>query len=148
MKRSVVGIAAAALLLVLAACNDSGGANDATTTDADDATDAPATTDDAAANEAAAYCDLVLQIETEALAELSSSSSPREVKAATASFLDDNTALLDQIQEAAPDEISDAYAITVTTLEEIARTGDLDLATEPDAAAADQTVQQYQLANC
>jgi hypothetical protein len=142
-------VAAVVVLLVfMAACNDSGGADDATTTDPE-TTDEPDTTDDDPGDaEAAAYCDLVAQIDPSALTGLDAESSPNQVKQATTTFLDDNAALLDQIVGAAPDEIADAYTTTLDTFEELARTGDVSLLSDPQAVAADQSVQQYQLANC
>jgi len=145
---------AAVLMLVLfaAACSDDRGSGEGSTTDGPDTTDSDVTaggaTDPPGAGDVEAYCELSDDVDSAALAVISPASSADEVQEAATTFLDDNAALLDQITVAAPDEIVDAHLVTLDYFEELARTGDLSLLTEPDAAEADQSVSQFMAEKC
>ena len=135
---SAVLIAAAAL----SACGDEA---------RDTAAARPAATATATATaDGARYCALVVELEAageEHFASLGRDAGPEEYEAAERAFVEDNAALLDELQAAAPAEIGDDVRVLLAA--QRGRAGlDAQAPAQKQATAAERRIKRYEKANC
>lgn len=137
---SLILIAAASL----AACGDDGGE----TVAGKPAVTATATV--AAAADGTRYCALVTELDAageEHFSSLGRDAGPEEYEAAERSFIEDNAARLDELQGAAPAEISEDVRVLVAA--QRGRAGlDTQAPTQKQASAAERRIKRFEKANC
>lgn len=156
LKRALA--AASIMALILAACGDDDEAADDAPTETtvsseavdDDGTDAGATDTTAAAGrgDVDAYCEAVLEVETVPFPDIDfESASPEEIGAGLAGYVEVLRPLVDDLVEAAPDEIAVDVDVLSAAVDEIG-TSEEDPFEEPAVAASEGRVHAFDLDNC
>ena len=152
-------LAALVLSAGLAACSDdddpavddaSPSASEEPADEAEDAADdeGDAGEDDADA-QLATYCEKVAAIETVGEPDIDfESSTPEEIAEAAKAFAAERMVpLAHEIEEVAPEEIAEEIAVLVNATEELAQTGDFEVAFE-GTEVANAVTHEFDLANC
>jgi hypothetical protein len=136
------------LAIALAACGGSDdGGNQADETAAEET--AAATTE--GGGDVAAFCETA--VDTEAAVNMGppidfESATPEEISAALEEFGAQIEPQLAELEETAPDEVSDDVSTLVGQVREVLSTGDDSLFEQPDFVAADDAIDEYMLAEC